>query len=289
MTPKFSVVIPTYNRAKPLVKCLESLVAQTFKDFEVLVCDDGSTDNTQEITQQFTDKLFLHYIYSANSGSPARPRNIGIKNAASEWVCFLDSDDWWYPEKLFVMSQHLDGNDILYHDLDIFNSMGKSGKITARKMHSPVFIDLLYRKNAIPNSSSVVRKSKLFEVNLIAEIPTEDFDLWLRLSQVTEKFLYIPQCLGAYFYSESGDNISSPSKMRLSELAIVDRYFDKIPQDYISHIMLVWFYGTARNLHLRRAFSEARFCYLRYLRHAKICMLPRVFFLYLMTLLQIAI
>ena len=76
---KFSIIIPTYNRALLLKRCLDSLCSQTYRDFEVIVCDDGSTDGTNEIINQFEDKLSLKYLYDTNWGGPARPRNNGIK------------------------------------------------------------------------------------------------------------------------------------------------------------------------------------------------------------------
>src|SRR5437763_1133783 len=97
--PRFSVVIPTYNRAAELERCLESLIAQTFHDFEVLISDDGSTDRSADVARAFSDRLTIQYRWSEHWGGPARPRNLGIRHAASEWVCFLDSDDWWYPTK----------------------------------------------------------------------------------------------------------------------------------------------------------------------------------------------
>src|SRR6266545_511842 len=98
--PFFSVVIPTYNRAEKLRRALESLLHQSYGDFEVLVCDDGSTDGTREVVSAYAGELQISYLWEENWGGPARPRNRGIAAAQGKWVCFLDADDWWHPDKL---------------------------------------------------------------------------------------------------------------------------------------------------------------------------------------------
>jgi len=85
-----SVIIPTYNRSKELKRCLESLTRQTYKKFEVIVCDDGSTDNTKEVVNSYRNVLNIIYIKDENFGGPARPRNNGIKLSNGEYIAFLD-------------------------------------------------------------------------------------------------------------------------------------------------------------------------------------------------------
>src|SRR4051812_14236148 len=89
MNPFFSVIIPAYNAANTIRKTLESLQKQTFKDFEILVVDDGSTDNTKEIVEQHST---VKYIYQNNAG-PGKARNNGSKHASGEYLIFLDADD----------------------------------------------------------------------------------------------------------------------------------------------------------------------------------------------------
>ena len=116
--PQTSVIIPTYNRAQELRRCLNSLTCQTAKDFEVIVCDDGSTDNTEETVREFSGKLDIKYLKSSNFGGPARPRNLGLRIAKGKFVAFLDADDWWCSNKLTRSIETLNsGADITYHDL----------------------------------------------------------------------------------------------------------------------------------------------------------------------------
>ena len=116
--PKFSVVIPTYNRARDIPRCLDSLVLQELQDFEVLICDDGSTDDTASVVENYSHLLDITYSYGENSGGPARPRNRGISLANAPYIAFLDSDDWWAPAKLRLSLEALNaGADVVSHDL----------------------------------------------------------------------------------------------------------------------------------------------------------------------------
>jgi glycosyltransferase involved in cell wall biosynthesis len=94
---RVSVVIPTYNRAADLKRALESVIAQTYRIEEIIVVDDGSTDNTQQMVAALPGPV--QYVYQKNAG-PAAARNRGIRMASGDWIAFLDSDDWWFPDKI---------------------------------------------------------------------------------------------------------------------------------------------------------------------------------------------
>ena len=96
---KVSVIIPTYNRTEYVTQAIDSVLAQTYMDYEIIVVDDGSTDKTREVLEPYMDKIT--YIYQENTGVSAA-RNTGIKAAKGEWIAFLDSDDEWLPGKLAV-------------------------------------------------------------------------------------------------------------------------------------------------------------------------------------------
>lgn len=251
-TPTFSVVIPTYNRASCIARCLDSLLSQTFNDFEVLVCDDGSTDNTQEIVAQYKNSLHIRYFWNENWGGPARPRNIGIQNAKSEWICFLDSDDWWYPRKLEECIPHLDA-DIIYHNLDVVSIRGIQARMQSRHLKQPVFLDLIGIQNALPNSSVVVRTSILKQINGISEdknIAVEDYHTWLKISTITDRFCFINQYLGAYWIDElEHTNISSKIDAIKNDLYVYHLFESMIPLEKRSVIQQSHYFYLARNIH----------------------------------------
>lgn len=227
--PAVSVIVPTFNRANDLRRCLDSLVAQTRTDFEVLVCDDGSTDDTSKVIEPYRQLLDLTYSTDENFGGPARPRNRGIKMARSPYVAFLDSDDWWAPAKLERSLAALDaGADVVYHDLWNVISAGQStfqDRLRSDPVVSPLYTRMLCYGLSIPNSSVVVKASLLHEIGGICEdkalIAVEDFDAWLRVAQLTEKFVRLPECLG--FYWNGGGNISAASERQIRRTEAVYR------------------------------------------------------------------
>ena len=233
-SPEVSIIIPTYNRAHYLERCLDSLLEQSFINFEVLVCDDGSTDNSQEIVEKFRSRLNIQYCWNENFGGPARSRNIGIKKSKGKYIAFLDSDDWWLREKLAVSIEALEaGADLVYHDLYIYNEnrprQYRIKKLKARDLACPVFDDLLLNGNAIINSSVVVRKKILDEIVGFSEdrdlIAWEDYDAWLRISKMTDHFKRIKGCYG--WYSLGNENISSAERSQRSIKKIIAIYFNK--------------------------------------------------------------
>ncbi len=201
--PVISVVIPTYNHANFLKSCLKSILAQSYSAWEAIVVNNYSQDETVGVVNAFGDAR-IRLVNFRNSGVIAASRNEGIRQARGSFIAFLDSDDWWYPDKLAAVVKLADSADVIFHDLDILAQRRENGrrKASGRQLLRPVLVDLLRRENALPNSSVVVRKTIIASVGGLSEDPelisAEDFDLWLRVAQVTERFVYIPRSLGVY-------------------------------------------------------------------------------------------
>lgn len=133
---KVSIIIPTYNRENYICQAIESALAQTIEDIEIIVVDDGSTDGTKSKIKKYQDKI--RYIYTENSGC-ANARNIGLKEAAGQYISFLDSDDLYYPEKTAIQSEMLDRhNDIgmVYTEFSAFDDNGFWDEYHIKKYHS---------------------------------------------------------------------------------------------------------------------------------------------------------
>jgi len=264
---KFSVIIPTYNRASDLDRCLASLVTQTFTDFEVIICDDGSTDNTKSVVDSYCNRLDVKYIWQENWGGPARPRNSGIKLAQADWICFLDSDDWWYPNKLEKCFKYLDSADIIYHDLDVYDKTlrGPLKRLRSRQLSDDPFTDLMLDNNALFNSSVVVKKSILNQVGGLTEdkklISVEDLDCWLKISKITRKFLYLPESLGAYYIEA---NISRGIKHSDSLEALGHKYISDLHSDKVrARVTRILRYNQARICHINHHYGRAGRLYWR--------------------------
>ena len=264
-SPRTSIIIPTYNRARDLDRCLESLCRQTDNDFEVLVCDDGSTDDTAEVAACFAVRLPLLYLRQDNFGGPARPRNNGLRHARGMYVAFLDSDDWWLPEKLEQSVARLDvGADLVYHDLYLVSGWTGTNQRTfrraaTRKVVAPVFDDLLFNGNAINTSSVVTRREQMLAIGGFSEdralIAGEDYEAWLRLARTTDKFERIEAPLG--FYWAGGGNISAPARMIAITSRLQELYRDDLAR--ISHGLLppLMAYNLSRAHYQLHGFEDA--------------------------------
>ena len=186
---KVSVVIPTYNRAHLIAETIISALEQGLADKEIIVVDDGSTDDTSEVVKAFQDQVI--YIRQANSG-PARARNTGIRMARGNYIAFLDSDDIWLPEKLELQYQALRQNPnqgLVFSDVMWFSN-GQVMVPSLREkyqLHTGNVFEKLLFDNWIATSSVVVKKECLEEVGGFDEDPqimfVEDWNLWIRLAK----------------------------------------------------------------------------------------------------------
>lgn len=242
INPLFSVVVPTYNRAEKLLRCLRSLNAQTYTNFEVIICDDGSDDQTKEIVKNFRSGINfkkLYYFFDTNWGGPARPRNKGVKESTAEWICFLDADDAWYPEKLQSIIPFLIGFDLIYHDFNLVGPSGKLRPMTSRQLKPPVFNDQMLNghNGCIINSGVCIRKSIVEKVGGVSEdrqlIGVEDADLWLRIARITDLFKYIPLQLG--YYHLDGGNLTIYNNTMINKL----QYLFSIHSPYLQNNRLI--------------------------------------------------
>src|SRR5690606_18830049 len=99
---RVSIVMPSYNAAKTISKSIESVIDQTYPYWELIIVDDCSSDTTYNIVSKFTDARVKFISFQKNSGSPVSPRNVAIKEATGDYIAFLDSDDYWLPNKLYL-------------------------------------------------------------------------------------------------------------------------------------------------------------------------------------------
>jgi len=204
MTPLFSVIIPTYNRAQTVLRCVESVYAQTFENYEIWIIDDG-TDNTEDLLRPFADRL--HYRRGPASGVAAA-RNAGIASAQGAYVAFLDADDRWYPRKLECVAQSIQLRPdvgLFYSKVDYVDATGKRLWVpNTRDPGDDGYIALL-EGNFIVNSSVVVKKECLQQAGGFDTVLSgcEDWDLWIRLARAYPIKL-IPEVLTAYEYMSEG-------------------------------------------------------------------------------------
>jgi glycosyltransferase involved in cell wall biosynthesis len=233
MNPVISVVLITYNRASLLPRALTSVINQTYPHWEILVVDNHSEDDTDSVVAGYNDNR-IRLLKVHNHGVMALSRNLGIREARGEYIAFLDSDDWWTPQKLEESLTYLEkGNDVVYHDLVLVTKPNQRvfwRKVKTRVLKNPAFEDLIANGNGLSNSSVVIRKNTLESIGGLSEDPsligTSDYDAWLRVARITEKFERIPQAHG--YYWAGGGNISNPALTLKTVDAIEERYLTEL-------------------------------------------------------------
>jgi len=198
-----SVIIPTYNRADYIVETIKSVLCQTYQKFEIIIVDDGSTDNTGDLIKLINDPR-LKYIYQSNSGLPASPRNNGIKAAKGDFIAFLDSDDLWLPEKLEKQVEILvKNNDIglVYCNAEYFGSDYKGNSTIVKEGYTGDVFEKLIEKNFVPALSVMCRREVFSIAGLFDESKklraVEDYELWMRIAKYF-KLHYVNQVLCRY-------------------------------------------------------------------------------------------
>jgi glycosyltransferase involved in cell wall biosynthesis len=243
--PTISVIIPTHNRASLLNRTIKSVLNQTFHDFELIIVDDGSTDNTKELINEFKkNDPRVQYIWQENSGRPSETRNTGIKNSKGKYITFLDSDDEILPEKLEKQIKKFNSVSknvgLIYCGLQyIPENKNKQSKVIIPKLKGNLFKELL-KGSFIGGITPLIKKecfqkSGLFDTSLPSG---EDWDMWIRISKNYE-FDYVPEALAIYHIH--GKQISANFDDTINGFQkILEKYSNEIcryPSIYNEHLI----------------------------------------------------
>lgn len=233
MIPLVSVIIPAYNAEKTLVRCLDSVSNQTYKNLEVIVIDDGSKDLTLQLLQNYSKEhsnLNLQFYSIPNSG-PASARNYGIIHASGEYIAFLDSDDRWAPQKIERQIACL----MKYPDIDMLGCKCTIGvEVSSEKKEIKCQIIPKYKlmlKNNFPTPCVIIKKSVLKVLHFEEKRKySEDYYLWLQIAcnnyicALLEEKLTILDNKPTYGHSGLSGNLW---KMEKGELTNYKRLFTK--------------------------------------------------------------
>lgn len=220
---RVSVIIPAYNAERFIRESVDSALAQTHRDVEVIVVDDSSTDDTLHILQEYGSRIRV--LHQRNAGAAAA-RNAGAKVATGDWLALLDADDLWEPTKL----EHqlaITTSTCSYTNRTNFGSRGDvpelQSDITA--MHEgDVFLPLLLESNFMTNSSVIVRKHVFERMGGFSTQlkNAEDWDLWLRIAE-HHRVNYCPEPLVRYRFHSGGKSRNNHKAMALARRAVVTR------------------------------------------------------------------
>lgn len=220
MTPRVSIVIPTYNRSALLQETLASIRSQTFQDFEILVVDNMSVDGTEAAVAALADPR-VRYVRNPNHGIIAVNRNVGIRNARGTYVAFCDDDDLWIDTKLERQVAVMDADPevgLCYTDGMTFrDGVVVHARMLSRHVHRNHFLHLLW-DNCVPSSSVMVRRALFADVGLIDESPellaVEDYELWIRFAHRAKLTLLDEPLIKFRFHGRSAGLAPSAASLR---------------------------------------------------------------------------
>lgn len=232
--PFLSIIIPVYNKERFLQKTLQSVLDQTFNDFEIIIVDDGSTDASKLVINQFSDAR-IHYFHQENSGAAAA-RNLGISKATSDYLAFLDADDYWYPNCLsqfYSMIQNFPAQKIFSSAVEVENARNvMPARYSIPKSNQPQIVNYFeasLHESAICTSCAVFNKSVFeniggFDTSLKNG---EDTDLWIRIGLMYE-VVFSHQIMARYVYDSQ--SLSRGSK-HLDYKLNVDKFSEQEKQN----------------------------------------------------------
>jgi glycosyltransferase involved in cell wall biosynthesis len=205
-TPEISAIIPAYNAGRFINRTIDSVLAQTFKDFELIVVDDGSTDNTAEIVKSYGSKV--RYIYQPNAGD-GQARNTGIKAATGRWLAFLDHDDEWLPEKLETQMKLLSANpDLRWCGTNRYQSDGQRCAVVSDELKlekalcNREYFDNYFRA-IVENDCQVITSTLMIRRDVFSEVGIfdghwkrcADQDMWWKITYKFPRIGYISKPL----------------------------------------------------------------------------------------------
>ena len=253
-----SVIIPTYNRENKIIPCVESVLNQTYKDFEIIIVDDCSTDRTGEILKPYLNDRFSYYRLDRNRRA-CYARNFGMRLAKGDLVAFQDSDDTWYPEKLEKQLKKLQEEDADF----VFCVMNRV--TPERTKHFPrrsldVYHDF-YRQelmlNAVSTQTILMKKDAALDISFDESLKRyQDWDFAIRAAK-KYKAAYVPEILVDSVVGE--DSITAVNSAYDALFTLYQKYQDEIVSDDEVHAFYLWSLGDC----LRRSDTKKAASYFR--------------------------
>lgn len=181
MSSLISIITPCYNSEGTIQQTIESVINQTYQNWEMLIIDDCSTDNSADVIKRYADRdnRIRYFRTDSPSGSPSMPRNIGIEKASGKYIAFLDADDLWFPDKLEKQVSFLENNDysFIYSDYEKMNHLGRRNNRLIKMPESSSFWDVI-QTCTIP-CLTVMMTREIIGKTRFKFIPKEDFAFWL--------------------------------------------------------------------------------------------------------------
>lgn len=235
---KFSVIIPLYNGAQHIEDTLDSVLAQTYKELEIVLVNDGSPDNVGDVVKNYIAAhpgYEFKYVEQANKGLGGA-RNTAIKNASGDIISILDQDDLWYPKKLEIVARVFSEHpqvDVVCHN----SNVRSGGKITSVHFTGPFEANMhrkmLFGGNRLFTPCTSFKKELIGKIGSFSEDIenlhlVEDYDLWLRMALANCHFHFISDILAEYVKHDNNHSSSAIERMCQSELFVLNSHYNKL-------------------------------------------------------------
>lgn len=210
-----SVIISTYNRCNRLKKAITSVLKQTYDDFELIIVDDKSTDETEKTVLSFNSSKIKYICLKSNFGCDTRPKNKGIIKSKGEYIAFLDDDNIYRPDHLTILYREMtksDKFDVVYGDRWLIDETKRiSPQLGISKDFDPAY---LMQRNYIDTSDVLIKRKALFDVGGFDERYKKyiDWNLWVRMMKYGKKFKRVPLIITDYYLHEDMKSIKVKNK-----------------------------------------------------------------------------
>jgi glycosyltransferase involved in cell wall biosynthesis len=259
--PVVSVIIPTYNRESYIIEAIESVLNQTFDDLEIIIIDDGSTDNTPSIVKRIHDSR-IRYFYLKHNNGVAAALNYGIKNSKGKYISRLDSDDIFLPEKIGSQVEVLENNPDIGLVYTRAYNISEQGDIVALypaiSTHPENPLKMLRHFLFTPSQSIVFRKQCIERIGLYDTTIrfSSDWDFCVRMA-ARYKFFYIPIPLVKI---RKHNNMLTGDKLRSVQhtVMVLEKHKQLLAQDEGFQWLSPWYYHVGRQLFYRSDYLSAR-------------------------------
>lgn len=211
MSVVFSIIMPLFNASDTLVQAVDSVISQSFLDWELIIIDDFSNDNSYTIAKKYVDSdPRIKVIHLENNSGVATARNVGIDNAKGDYIAFLDSDDYWAPNKLEIQLKYFNkysSIDVVFSEYYRFNSHRILGKVGVP--NTVIQFNNLLKGNCIGNLTGVYKRQKFIDVRQ-KKVGAEDYLFWLEVfSKPNVKGIGIPEAIAYYRVADTTKSLSS--------------------------------------------------------------------------------
>lgn len=284
--PRVSIIVPAYNAAHYIQKTIDSILAQTFTDFECIVIDDGSTDDTVNLVAKYTDER-IKIISQENSGGPAKPRNVGIAAAGGEFICIFDSDDIMQPKKLeeYVgVFNNYESIDVIFSDFSLIDGddklisqsfladyadFRKYMRVVGEHLYSmdmKLFFTEIIKANFIGTSSvcfkrALIGNEKLFDEGLSSG---DDILAWVVLAKKSQ-FAFLDMILHAYRKREGSISTKNVEKLLLNKICVLGKIADQLNGDEYHREIIIktneYYYSLGYMYRKSNRFTDAKKAY----------------------------